>query len=212
MDKIILFDIDYTLFDTTKYRSLVFIKLQELLPDVAHVPQLAEESYEEIRKTSWFAIEKFKRAFLQHVPGANPKIIERVWQDTTLLKESLYPEVTDVLEKLAQKHITFGIFSAGAASFQRSKLTELQHFFQDEHIHIHTIKENNLATVLEKYKDKQVFLVDDYLPIIEKAKKINAGVVTIWVKRGRFAAHFTPSADNPPDYTITDLSSLPDLI
>jgi FMN phosphatase YigB (HAD superfamily) len=206
---VILFDIDYTLFNVGKYREIVFGKLQELLPEVERVPQIANDAYEEMRKKGWFEVNRFTQELLKRIStDLDPKILEEVWKDTSFLSEALYEEAEEVLRELSEKGYTLGIFSSGENDFQRSKIAKIVHFFEEEHIHVHTLKDEKISEIVEKYKGKQVILIDDYIPVIEKAKQADSGIITMWMKRGRLSEMVAPSKEFPPDYIITNLKQL----
>lgn len=148
-NKIVLFDIDYTIFDT----------------------------------------DKFKESGLKSYGG--------------------YEEDEDALEKLS-RIADLGIFSQGEDSFQRNKLnnTKLKRFFDDESIHIHVDKAQIIKEVLEKYKNRKIFLVDDKLDILAKVKTIDPGVFTVWIKRGIYAMNADLKVNFNPDKTISNLLDL----
>jgi len=204
---IILFDIDYTLFDVGKFKDRVFDTLEKLLPDVANVKGIALQSYDEIRKFSAFNPELFTAQFLTHIPMLHSKkLLQNVWTDKAILLDCLYPETKMVLEKISQQHnITLGIFSSGLGFFQKAKIETIAGYFSEEHMHIHTIKDEKLSEILSSYNGRRVILVDDYMEVLEKAKAIDNTVVTMWVKRGKFAERAAISATFVPDFTIDTL-------
>src|SRR5690348_2812523 len=109
--------------------------------------------------------------------------------DTDLFKKSklqrykVYDEVHDILARL-QKVALLGILSEGNTEFQHTKLREttVDHYFEKKHIHVVPLKNEALAAILHKYRDKAVFLVDDKLECLYLAKQYQPAVFTIWVK------------------------------
>lgn len=208
-NKVILFDIDYTLFDVGKFRNLVFAMFQQLLPEVQDVMAIAMQSYDEIRESGWFEASRFTKQFLSHIEtDVSPKVFKDVWSDTALLEAALYPEAEEILEQLDNDGFTLGIFSSGTNAFQKSKIVTVARFFEEEHIHIHEMKDEKLPDIVRKYSGKQVMLVDDYIPVIEKAKQADPGMTTVWMKRGRLSEKVAPSQEFPPDYIVEDLREL----
>lgn len=133
----------------------------------------------------------------------------RRFKDTKLQKYSSYEEVIDVLFELG-KIARLGIFSEGELDFQRKKLTEmkvLKHFL-DEDIHIVPNKDETIKTVLQKYKDHVLFIVDDKLPILYTAKMHLPSVYTIWVKRGVYAKNQKPIKNFKPDVSVKNLRDI----
>jgi len=139
--------------------------------------------------------------------------------DTAFFKESglsqhkIYEEVMQVLDSLNEIAI-LGIFSKGEVAFQKTKLekTGMRKFFEENNIHIFDDKDANLISVLEKYKDSKLFLVDDKLGVLCSAKKYMPQVIAIWVKRGPFAQNQKEIAGFTPDAEIKNLSEVVKII
>lgn len=125
----------------------------------------------------------------------------------TLLKEyELYEEVEEVLSKLSE-FVTLGIFSEGNYEFQKTKLekTKLKNYFKESDTHIVGDKLRDLRRILDKYKKKKVFFVDDKLTILRDAKKILPSIFTIWLKRGIYAINQKDIPDFKPNEVIKNL-------
>ncbi|MDO8583046.1 MAG: hypothetical protein Q7R51_00765 [bacterium] len=139
--------------------------------------------------------------------------------DTAFFKESglsehkIYDEVLQVLENLSGI-VMLGIFSKGESEFQKNKLekTGMKKFFKDYNIHIFADKDANLISVLDKYKDSKLFLVDDKLGVLYSAKMHIDQVFAIWVKRGPFAKVQEPISGFTPDAEVTNLSDVVGII
>lgn len=136
-----------------------------------------------------------------------------IFKNSDLKNYEIYEEVFLVLNKLS-KIADLGIFSKGDLYFQNTKLikTGVLKFFKEHDIHIFDNKDINLEKVLEKYKDKKFFLVDDKLPVLYNAKLKMPSVFTIWVKRGPFAESQQPIKNFSPDAIIKNLSDLDKII
>lgn len=130
-----------------------------------------------------------------------------------LSKHKAYEEVTQVLKNLSG-FVRMGIFSKGEAQFQKTKLekTGVAKFFKEENIHIFDDKDINLKKIIDKYKDSEIFLVDDKLEILCSAKMYLKQVFTIWVKRGEYAENQKPISGFIPDATVTNLNAIINLI
>lgn len=131
------------------------------------------------------------------------------FKKTKLQKHTAYNEVENVLEQLL-KIASLGIFSEGELEFQKSKLikTNIQKYFLKRHTHIVEKKDAILRSLLLKYKNKKLFLVDDKLTILHKAKRIMPSVFTIWVKRGIYAKSQKPIENFTPNAIIKNLKEL----
>ena len=113
------------------------------------------------------------------------------------------------LESIAKDpSIKIGIFSGGESGFQLKKIEQIESFFHKDHIHVIKYKHLNVSKIIKKYKDFQVYLVDDVLNILYNAKKIDKSIITIWIKRGRFAEQKKDFADFRPDFDISDLKEI----
>lgn len=211
--KILLFDIDYTLFDVGKYRTEVFSKLKTYFPDVPNFMDIAMKSYDEMRQSGWFEVDRFTTQLLSHLSTTVERtVLEEVWAQKDIFTSCLYPETEEILVSLEKKNITLGIFSSGHEAFQKMKIETLAHFFENEHIHIHGLKDEKIPEIFKKYKEYEIILVDDYIPVIENAKKIKKDITAIWIKRGRLSERFSPSSQLPPDFIIETLRSLPEIV
>lgn len=146
MNKLVLFDIDYTLFDTDSFK------------------------------------------------------------ESNLTNFSLYEEIGPLLEKLS-KISTLAIFSKGEIDFQINKLknTGIDKYFSEEFIDVVVDKTEAFERVLDKYKNYEIYLIDDRIHNLETAKKHRRDIRTIWVERGPFAVKDTNFI---PDKSISDLREI----
>lgn len=132
-----------------------------------------------------------------------------VFKESLLTSYNLYEEVIDMLVAVG-KIARLGIFSEGELDFQKTKLlkTDIIQHFLDENIHIVASKDMMVREVLERYKDEEVFLIDDKLPILQAAKHIKNDIRTVWVKRGIYAENQKPIPGFTPDYVVTNLADI----
>lgn len=213
--KIILFDIDYTLFDTTFYRDEVSKILKSKLPNFSdeNLRKTVEDTYYEIRQHGNFSPKLFAEIFT-HDKGhtLSTDEVEAIWWDKKILQGALFPEVVEVLEKLnTVPGIKLGIFSTGSHKLQMEKITPLLSFFNKEDIHIFDVKDTHVGEVFDIYKNDDIVIIDDVLWVLEIAKQQNTSSTTIWMKRGLHAEK-TSIATFTPDKTITTLQELPEII
>lgn len=213
-NSIVLFDIDYTLFDVGKYKETVFAKIASLLPQYSDMSQRVLDAYKEIRKTGPFDPNTFTKELLSHIAtDMRSEEFSSLWTEKSTLLSCIYEEVLPVLNELSNKEqITLGIFSSGKEFLQKAKIETLLQFFHKQHVHIYDEKDKKLEDMLHEYKEKKVYLIDDYLEVLEKAKEIKKDIITIWMKRGQFAENISPSVSFKPDAGIDTLSQLPEII
>ena len=129
------------------------------------------------------------------------------FKSSDLTAYELYDEVNEALTKLATV-ATLGIFSQGEIAFQHNKLqkTNIKKFFNEEHIHIVEYKLGVIHDFLERYaKSGTIYFIDDRLPNLHMAKESEPSIVTIWMRRGRYAKTQEKITDFTPDYVIQNL-------
>lgn len=206
--KIILFDIDYTLFDTTKFKERIANALSSLVPHTDFA--VVDDIYDEVRLEGNFDPKLFAKLFKEkHATEITEEEIEGLWFDKDIIQQALYPEVLPTLQKLQAKNdLILGIFSAGKKDFQIQKISSLQEFFPQQDIYIAGVKESILHEVLETYKHNTIVLVDDIITILQKAKLLRNDIFTIWVKRGKFAEKAEIPEGFKPDAIVTDLAEI----
>ena len=136
-----------------------------------------------------------------------------VFKETQLKKHSVYDEVHSVLENLS-KVAELGIFSEGETDFQKTKLnkTDIKKYFKKKYVHIALNKKDEIRNILNKYSNKQLFLVDDKLTILYELKRVLPSIFTIWVKRGVYAKNQKEISGFKPDATVDNLKEIISLI
>ena len=212
--KIILFDIDYTLFDTTKFKKIIAQEIAELTnSDNKNFPELLEEVYYQARFNNHFEPSVFPQALRKKITTTvENKELESVWFDSNNIKKALYPEAISVLQNLQKKGVLLGVFSTGNSEFQLAKVSLLADVLENAHIHIFTNKEEKIEYILNLYKEYSLYIVDDFLSILHKAKVKDQDVFTIWMKRGKFAEKAILPENFEPDAIIYSLEKVVPLI
>ena len=212
MKKIILFDIDHTLFDTYKFRNLTYKKLASklgLVFDEKFIEKTKEAEEVSSKAAGFYEPDLFMKNLIDlcEVNFELADLRKEFWKKENFVR-SLYPDVKNVLKKLSEeKDLLIGILSTGDSNYQKKKIEIVKHYMQDEHIHIFVDKLAELQEVVKKYEKHQIFVVDNLLSILELAKKINSKVQTVHIKRpvswhGNIVVNFRP------DEEIKSLSSL----
>ena len=210
-NNLILFDIDYTLFDTSFYRDEVAKVLKNKLPEFSEeqLRTTVEQTYYEIRQHGNFSPRFFAEIFT-HDKGHNLSVeeVEAIWWDPKILQGAIFPEVVEVLKKLKEVPNTIlGVFSTGHEKLQMEKIDPLLPYFDNKEIHIFETKDSHIEEVFQKHTEDTIFIIDDVLWVLEQAKEVNNSVVTIWMKRGLHAEKTSVSTFTP-DKTIENLSGL----
>jgi len=214
---IVLFDIDYTLFDMGKFRIKMFGEIIKKLKHerISNLEEVLNSFYLLYRKESGtFNPKSFVKYLVKKLKvKVKPEILEKAITQKNIFLGHLYEETKEVLEGLSKnKLLKIGIFSGGESNFQRNKVKEIEEYLHKEHMHIFTFKHRQLLSIMEKYKKQNLYLIDDYLEILHAAKKVNKNIFTVWVKRGRFAVEHKGISGFQPDATVTNLREVVKII
>ncbi len=185
---IVLFDIDYTIFDTNLFRKNLYPLLAKkigVLYDQKFI-FLVKQIEEECKKSLGHYDSKMFLSKL--VKELNTSIavedLEKTFWNNKIISDCLYEEVQDVFEKLAEiENISLAIFSTGEVDFQTQKIAAIKKYFKNDHVFIFANKQDKISEIIKIYQGKPIFLVDDSLQILYDAKSINKNVVTVLVKR-----------------------------
>lgn len=210
MKKIILFDIDYTLFNTTKFKDLVTERISQLIEEVPkNLSELLHEVYRDARLDKQFNPSLFPKLLKQKIKtDVSAVILEQIWFDQQLMRESLYEETIPFLHELQKRNITLGIFSTGNSEFQSAKISLLEDVLHKDYIHIFSDKVSQIDTVVRSYKRYDLTLVDDFIQVLAKAKNLDTSLSTVWVKRGLYAEKQIMPRGFTPDTIITRLDEM----
>lgn len=213
-EKIVLFDIDYTLFNTELLRENLYGKLAEDLGyEKNELENIGRDIYEEMAgQLGFFDPKRFAQKLARKInrQSETEKIEKALW-DRQNFEGNFYEEVEEVLKALSRL-VKVGIFSKGYDQFQRAKLVAIEHLLKKEHTHITVSKHIMLPELLAMYETNKLYIVDDALDILYEAKKLNKDLFAIWIKRGRYAEKQKPIAGFKPDATVLDLKDIVSIV
>lgn len=214
MDKkniLVLFDIDYTLFNVLSFRKEMFLNVSRLFgQDERTFYPLVEEIYQEIRSIGYFPVEIFIERLLKKFQSSlSAQSVRAVMYDAEMMIKNIYPDTFPALQKVKEiAHI--GIFSTGENEFQRAKIASLYHLLEDKFIFIAKNKKELISDISVLAGSYKTFLVDDFLYILEQTKKSEQKIVTIHIKRKEYKEQERTTF--VPDAEIIDLSDVIDII
>lgn len=210
---IILFDIDYTLFDVGYFDeyfhrelSKIFIEDEELIRSKSMeiiVNLIKQESFLDIDKYLEILLSKFKKK-------RQRSKIKHLLFETSFFKSGFYTEVEKSLRSL-KNFARLGIFSQGDEKFQGAKIDQsgFKELFDKELIYIIKPRKLDILPLLRiKHKKDKVFLVEDKPLVVHTIRQIMPNVYTIWVKRGKYAEGQIDIENFKPDATITSLDQI----
>lgn len=216
MKKLVLLDLDNTLFRSTELRVEFYKKIAKLLKSKIesedHIVELCNIVGKDIVVgLGYFSPDTFVHKLSKKIDiRGKEKQVKDIILDTEFSKDFMHTEVYEVLTQLS-KTCELAIFSQGEEEFQKSKLHSILEFFPKDSIHFEKDKKQELERIFGKYKDFLIYYVDDRVHILEYSKKINPAVFTVWIKRGPFAEK-EMSQNFEPDAIIARLSELIPLI
>jgi FMN phosphatase YigB (HAD superfamily) len=196
-NKIVLFDIDHTLFNTATFVDNVY---------KTHANLLNKEAFYKTMEEIKIGLDQA----LEEEGTIKASIVKALW-DQANLASNFYEETPETLESLSKKS-TLGIFSKGDERFQKKKLESILHFFDEKNIHIASNKYKILPDVINQYKDYEIIIVDDVLDVLYQAKKLSKDVFTIFIKRPvyyeTYLANQQPIEGFTPDAIVTNLREI----
>lgn len=216
--RVILFDIDHTIFDTKKYLDLSLAMLRDRLglSDEDEFHRLTIEIYKEQRTHAAFQPEIFVETLLKRLGReGNVQELGEIFFNPDIMGQSLYSDVETVLQDFAARpDVLLGIFSHGQSSHQRAKIVSIMSVFKDDSIYINEIdKIKQIPQVLSRHKDDQIYIIDDLMDVLFSFKSLDKSVVTILSKReGWKQKALLLDANFQPDFTITTFAQLRDII
>jgi phosphoglycolate phosphatase-like HAD superfamily hydrolase len=142
MKPVILFDLDFTLFDTRLWlREYIFSLLEEAL-DVS--PELIDETTRlytsRLEKSTDFNPDDYIAFLVSELEG-DQTILHQIIYNPQHFAHSVYPEVKPVLAQLKTEY-TLGLFSEGVEYFQRLKFEKsgLAEWFDPDSVFIYPRK------------------------------------------------------------------------
>jgi len=213
---IILFDLDNTLFDPRSFRETIFKKIGNLYAKGARakkITSICQEIYDDfIREFGFFHPDFFiKRLSAKIKESGQNKEVKKVIFDPKIIKDKIHKDTPSSLKAISGIGV-IGIFSQGEKMFQHAKIASLKHLFHKDHIYVTEDKKSSMPKVFSNIKNYRIYFIDDILPMLNIAKKINPDVFTIWIKRGRYAEKQKEIPGFVPDATINNLKEVVELV
>jgi hypothetical protein len=209
---VVLFDIDYTLFDKDLFLNTLFNSIAEIIKmDRSKVVKYGHIAY----KNTALKFDHFEPCYFSQIIADDLGKLEYLKQIKKIVLDKynnpgcLYDETIDVVKKISKIAIV-GIFSKGKLEFQKAKLKSMGaiKFFNKENIHIFDNKDLNLEKTFNKYKNSKIFFIDDKLNALYLAKKYQKNIFTVWVKRGIYFKNQKPIPGFTADAEVENLSEV----
>ncbi|MFZ2025784.1 MAG: HAD hydrolase-like protein [Microgenomates group bacterium] len=196
---ILLFDIDYTIFDTDIYKRMIAEKFTLKYQLDATRVALFDEQYEKnLGNVIGINIKEYSRLFGEQF-DISPDILFTIVMDTKeFYTQSLYPDALVTLTLLSKEY-PLGIFSQGYRDFQENKLEKcgIMSYFKKEHIFI--FPDKTQPSVLKTLPENAV-IIEDKLSVVQK------------IVPPLRAIHMDRSGTQKYNPSVTSLSGLPSLL
>ena len=202
-NKIILFDIDRTMFDTDKFYAWFKQGLLSVL---------GEKKGKELKKAMLTYQNSRKRNkgfdpedFLKHVIKEtgfkkNEALINVFYGKDPIYEKCLYPETVSVLQVMS-KDYELGVYSEGIKRFQNHKFKSLHtsKYFNKDYIFI--FQEKDSPTSINKLPIKSI-IIDDKRVVVDHLNK--KGFKVVWINRKSKEKHPTV----PTIYNLKELLTM----
>ncbi|MEI7579902.1 MAG: HAD hydrolase-like protein [bacterium] len=210
---IILFDIDFTLFDTDIFMYARDAYLAKLLQkDLKIAVNYRVEYFQTLTNRREFDPKEFCQFIAVNEYISATTLYQQMYEEKSLYQQALYPEVKEVLTKFQKQNYQIGIFSEGIESFQLNKLRfcEIFDFFDSEYIIIFADKTTPEALVS---LPSQAWIVDDKSEILEKIAAIRQDLKLILIKRQKIASTktFIKTNDKQLNRAFTIINNLSEI-
>jgi len=196
--EVILFDVDRTLIDTTKFKEKIKLKISQLVNISLEDFLKIEQGY--VKRGEGFTdfIPQEYIKFLSSQFDFDESKISKAFFDDDNFKDILYDDVLDCLKSLSERY-TLGIFSESFKDFQMLKLhkTGLLPYFNQDLVFIFKRK---LTEEAFSFLPEGCFIVDDNLPVINALEQVGK-YKPIWMDR-------KGSGENTNQITIRDLNEI----
>ena len=177
MDRIILFDIDKTIFDRDNFLGSFDDLLQEEFKLSNNELEDIVSIYDGIKNDfGYFSPQAYLERIYKIVPSLNKKLDYYFGQEN--INKYLFQD-SEVLFSL--KDIRVGIFSKGDIGFQKMKIAKFLDILEEDLIYVFHDKLKKLPQVLNSNRDSKLYLVDDKIDVLVAAKDIDENIKTIHI-------------------------------
>jgi len=210
---VVLFDIDYTLFDPRHFEKCFYPYLARLcsLDEELVRGSLSRILRETVVQDHFLDIDKFLKLSLSNLKKEEYiEEVNRFLFAGYFFKDGFYSEVKNTIISLSSI-ARLGIFSQGNEKLQGAKIYQsgFRNFIEKELTYLIKPKKIDFLPSLKKiHVSDKIFLVDDRLSILNEVKKQIPSVFGIWIKRGWYAENEEEIPNFSPDAEIENLSEV----
>lgn len=184
MQKIIFFDIDRTLYNYQAFLKSFTSQIMQKYNLKEEELEILKTIYEDNKtKYGYFAPNKFIGPIIEHFPFMDKKFLNAIFWDEKMFTENLYKDSKELFN--IAKVAKIGVFSEGDEKFQKEKIEKFRQVIDDENLYVFIKKLDLLPKLINKYKNYKIYLVDDHLAVLLRAKEIDKNVFTIMINRSK---------------------------
>lgn len=202
---IVFFDIDGVIFDSRRFFTDFSEKFtQDNGLDKDEMGKLQNFNQEVKKEKGFFDPQAFLAKILSQY-SVTKEDLEKLWWDEESFRECLL--VDENFLKQIQEKAVIGIFSKGEINFQKKKIEKFASFLNPEDIYIFEDKIVKINEILAKYKDYQIYIVDDDVNVLESFKQMDNLVYTILIRPEQ-----TEAVNNKIDAVIDNVLQLSPLL
>lgn len=180
--KIILFDIDDTIFNPDSFLGDFYNNIStELNLKQNDIEKIKEYYVETKNELSYFSPNLFLEKISANFPEIDADLLLKIFWNIDLFEKNVYKDASVIkdLSRIAD----IGIFSKGDENFQKQKIQFIINSINPEDIYIYKNKLEKINDILSNYKDFEIYLIDNEREVLEEVKKINSDVYTILIDR-----------------------------
>lgn len=189
MERIILFDIDRTIFDTKTSEKRVIESLGLLVRrDSKWIKEIIGEYKNELDSTTDFNPNDFLRKVSEQTEIDPEKLNQVMFNPYNFV---LYPETLKVFRELSRKGFMLGIFSEGVSQWQMKKLTLTGSMDYLEPSLILIERRKLSSESVDKIPDG-VTLVEDKQEVIGALSEIRPDLELFWINRTNESGPLSP--------------------
>ncbi|MCX6730248.1 MAG: HAD hydrolase-like protein [Candidatus Roizmanbacteria bacterium] len=167
---IILFDIDYTIFNTHQYKKNTITYICSRFHVASEDMKLFDTEYRSKNlNPAGVNMKDYTEKMAVKFSLSSKDLYQLLIDTEEIFMDTLYPDSLPTLSHLSKQY-TLGIFSQGHLPFQKNKLikTNILHLFEEQHTYIHLDK-----THIDHMQGlpKNALVVDDKVTVIDHVSK-----------------------------------------
>lgn len=184
--KLILFDLDHTLFDTDRFIGLIRVRLANLAQKDEQTLSQLEDKYQRLFRKLPFDPLHYSEFLSRELKINSSELFSQFTDYKDLYSESVFGETIPALKLCKKKRNALGIFSEGNIGFQKMKInySGLASYLNKNHIYVF---ENKLISSSIDSLPPNIIIVDDKLEVIDQLAE--HGIKSIWVNKNSKQKH-----------------------